>query len=106
MSTSRGQAQVSFDRSTMSLDALQRAAYALADVMTVDIAATGDTYVCTLYPRESAADLAGLAHRIRTEAIDQALRLRIAEQTESVRNLIFALAFSQTGLADEEPTQT
>lgn len=105
MSTDDEQIQVSFDRSTMSLDALQRGAYALADTMTVDIATAGDRYVCTLYPREPAVDPVELAHRIRTEAIDQTLRLRIGEQTEPVRNLIFALAFSQTGLVDEEPTQ-
>ena len=43
-----------------------------------------------------------LRHRIRSEVIDQTLRLRIARETEPVRNLIFALAFSQTGLADAE----
>jgi His-Xaa-Ser system protein HxsD len=105
MSTDTGQIQVSFDQSTMSLDALQRAAYALASIMTIDITAVGDRYVCTLYPRERAVDPAEMTHRMRTEAIDQTLRLRIGEQTESVRNLVFALAFSQTGLAEEEPAQ-
>jgi His-Xaa-Ser system protein HxsD len=93
---------VSFDRVTVDLDALQRAAYAVADLMTVDIAVSGDRYMCTLFPRDSAADAGSLAHRIRSEVIDQALRLRIAAQTEPLRNLIFAVAFSQTGLADAE----
>jgi His-Xaa-Ser system protein HxsD len=94
--------EVTFARVTTELDALQRAAYAVADVMTVDITAAGDRYVCTLYPRNPGADPSMLAHRIRAEVIDQALRLRIAAQTEPLRNLIFALAFSQTGLADAE----
>jgi His-Xaa-Ser system protein HxsD len=97
-------AEIAFAKVTTELDALQRAAYAVADVMTVDIAAAGDRYVCTLYPRNPGADLGLLVHRIRAEVIDQALRLRIAAQTEPLRNLIFALAFSRTGLAEaEEP---
>lgn len=100
-----GQVQVSFDQCTMSLDALQRAAYALADIMTVDITAVGDRYLCTLYPRQRRGDPAELPHRFRNEAIDQTLRLRIGEQTEPLRNLIFALAFSRTGLSEDGPAQ-
>jgi His-Xaa-Ser system protein HxsD len=98
-------AQVSFDRATTELDALQRAAYATADLMTVTITASDDNYVCELFPRSPGADLAGLAHRMRSEVIDQVLRLRIAKETEPLRNLIFALAFSQTGLAEAEAPQ-
>ncbi len=93
---------VTFDRATVQLDALQRAAYAMAAVATVDIKASGDDYVCTLFPRDIHMDPDDLAHRIRSEVIDQTLRLRIAQDTEPLRNLIFALAFSQTGLADAE----
>lgn len=96
--------EISFDRSTTELDALQQAAYAVADLMTVDIRASGTEYVCALFPRR--AGLAGdeLRHRIRAEVIDQALRLRIAKETEPIRNLIFALAFSETGLAGSGET--
>lgn len=89
---------VTFDDATVELDALQRATYALADLMTVDIARTGGTFVCTLHARNRTDDESELAHRLRAEVIDQTLRLRIADQTEPLRNLIFALAFSQTGL--------
>jgi His-Xaa-Ser system protein HxsD len=97
--------EVSFDRETTQLDALHRAAYATADLMTVDITASDDRYVCKLFPRASGADLELLAHRMRSEVIDQTLRLRIAKETEPLRNLIFALAFSQTGLAEAEAPQ-
>jgi His-Xaa-Ser system protein HxsD len=93
-------AEISFDRSITELDALQRAVYAVADLMTVDIRASGTDYVCTLFPRRAGLDEDVLKHRIRAEVIDQALRLRIARETEPIRNLIFALAFSETGLAD------
>ena len=92
--------EIRFDKTTTELDALQRAAYAVADLMTVDIRASGTDYICTLFPRRTGLDEDTLKHRIRAEVIDQALRLRIAKETEPVRNLIFALAFSETGLAD------
>jgi hypothetical protein len=41
------------------------------------------------------------------EVNDQILRMRIAKETEPLRNLVFALAFSQTGLVEgdaEGPT--
>lgn len=93
--------KISFDRSITELDALQRAAYAVADLMTVDISTSGTDYICTLFPRRSGLDADTLKHGIRTEVIDQTLRLRIAKETEPIRNLIFALAFSETGLADD-----
>jgi His-Xaa-Ser system protein HxsD len=95
---------VTFDQAAVQLDALQRAVYALADVMTVDIAVSGGRFVCTLYGRNRADDEDDLAHRLRAEVIDQTLRLRIADRTEPLRNLIFALAFSRTGLGDAEET--
>jgi len=92
--------EISFDGSTTELDALQRAVYAVADLMTVDIRASGTDYICALFPRRSGLDQDTLKHRIRAEVTDQSLRLRIARETEPIRNLIFALAFSETGLAD------
>jgi His-Xaa-Ser system protein HxsD len=105
MAADTGTAVVTFDRATTELDAVHRAAYATADLMTVDITASGDRYVCQLFPRAPGADLEGLVHRMRSEVIDQTLRLRIAKETEPLRNLIFALAFSQTGLAEAEAPQ-
>jgi His-Xaa-Ser system protein HxsD len=96
--------EISFDRNTTELDALQRAAYAVADLMTVDIRASATDYICMLFPRRAGLDEAALKHRIRTEVIDQTLRLRIAKETEPIRNLIFAMAFSETGLAGGEQT--
>ena len=89
-----------FDQATVDLDALQRAVYAVAAEMTVDIRVCGADYVCTLFPRASDAADEELKHRFRAEVNDQVLRVRIAKQTEPLRNLVFALAFSQTGLAE------
>ena len=93
---------LAFDQATVGLDALQRSAYAMAAETTVDIRVDGADYVCTLFPRQP--NLAGddLKHRFRAEVNDQILRARIAKETEPLRNLVFALAFAQTGLADTE----
>jgi His-Xaa-Ser system protein HxsD len=95
-------ARVTFDQATVQLDALQRAAYALAALATVDIRSSAGEYICTLFARDAHTEPDLLVHRIRSEVIDQTLRMRIAQDTEPLRNLIFALAFSQTGLADPE----
>jgi His-Xaa-Ser system protein HxsD len=96
---SAGEMTLIFDQATVDLDALQRSAYAVAAAMTVDIRVSGADYVCTLFPRRPGADDEP-KHRFRMEVNDQILRSRIAKETEPLRNLVFALAFSQTGLAD------
>jgi His-Xaa-Ser system protein HxsD len=93
---------LTFDQITADLDALQRSAYAVAAEMTVDIRLAGDDFVCTLFPRGAELDSDELRHRFRAEVNDQILRIRIAKETEPLRNLVFALAFSQTGLAESE----
>src|SRR5579875_2141694 len=95
--------ELRFDQATVGLDALQRAAYALAAEMTVDIRVGGSDYVCTLFSRRPAVGGDELRHRFRAETNDQVLRVRIARETEPLRNLVFALAFSQTGLAESGP---
>jgi His-Xaa-Ser system protein HxsD len=91
-----------FDQATVGLDALQRSAYAMAAEMTVDIRVSGADHVCTLFPRKRDRIDEELRHRFRAEVNDQILRVRIAKETEQLRNLVFALAFSRTGLVEDE----
>lgn len=92
---------LTFDRTCTSIDALQRAVYAMADRVSANIATDEGTWVCELFPRGGDADGEELKHAFRTELNDQELRLRIGAQTEGVRNLIFSLAFSRTGLVED-----
>jgi His-Xaa-Ser system protein HxsD len=92
-----GEITLIFDQATVDLDALQRSAYAVAADMTVDIRLSGMDYMCTLFGRHPGTD-DQLKHRFRAEVNDQILRTRIAKETEPLRNLVFALAFSRTGL--------
>jgi His-Xaa-Ser system protein HxsD len=98
--TGAGEITLAFDQATVDLDALQRSAYAVAAEMTVDIRVSGADYACTLFPRDRHPNDDDLKHRFRAEVNDQILRVRIAKETEPLRNLVFALAFSQTGLIE------
>jgi His-Xaa-Ser system protein HxsD len=98
---SAGEVTLIFDQAAVDLDALQRSAYAVAANMTVDIRLSGMDYVCTLFARHPGAE-DQLKHQFRAEVNDQILRARIAKETEPLRNLVFALAFSQTGLVSAE----
>jgi His-Xaa-Ser system protein HxsD len=93
-----------FDQATVDLDALQRSTYALAAELTADIRVHGEDYVCTLYRRRQDLTDDELKHRFRAEVNDQVLRARIARETEPLRNLVFALAFSKTGLSEAGET--
>ena len=95
---------LAFDRATVELDALQRSVYALAAEVTADIRVSGTAFVCTLFPRRPDVLADELKHRFRAEVNDQSLRVRIARETEPIRNLVFALAFSRTGLVETEET--
>lgn len=89
-----------WDKTTVALEAIERALYALADQVTGTITDTRDSWSLTAHPRRATAEPDALAHRIRQEVNDQNLRVKIAERTDPVRNLVFALAFSRSGLVE------
>ena len=89
-----------WDRQTVMLEGLERALYVLADQLTATIEQRGGSWVTQLHPRGPHADRAALAHRLRQEVNDQVLRVRIAQRTDSLRSLVFALAFSRSGLVE------
>jgi His-Xaa-Ser system protein HxsD len=91
--------EMAWDKATTPLEAIERAVYALADRLTGTIADGGESWRLTAHTRGTASDDVALSHRLRQEVNDQTLRVRIAERTDPVRNLVFALAFSRTGLA-------
>lgn len=97
--------QLSWSKQTTPLEAIERALYALADQLTGVVSASADAWDAEVHPRSANADQAALAHRIRQEVNDHTLRLRIAERTDPIRNLVFAMAFSRSGLAAAEPAE-
>lgn len=98
-SVAAGTVTLEFDSEVASIDAIQRAAYRLSDRLSVDIR-TGDPIVCTIHVGDD-ENANELAVQLRNEVLDQVLRERIRVETEATRNLVLALAFSQTGLVSD-----
>ena len=94
--------ELEFDSALHSADAIQRAAYRFCDRVSLELRQRDGCFVCvlTLLGEPETDDL--VIADFRTEVLDQVLRGRIREQTEPVRNLILALAFSNTHLQEEE----
>lgn len=96
---------LSWDKVTTPLEGIERALYALADQVTGSVTAADGSWHAEIHPRSSSADASTVAHRVRQEVNDQTLRLRIAERTDPIRNLVFAIAFSRSGLASGTSTE-
>jgi His-Xaa-Ser system protein HxsD len=89
---------VDFDSSIQSLGALDAAAYRLIGTATCQIDRAGDRYLCRLVSsanpqKRSVLRPDELKERFRNLVADENLRLRVAEKTEGLRNVILALAF-------------
>lgn len=89
---------VSFDPAAYSLDTIQRAAYRYIDKFSVSFNVREASIECTVHFDEGVGHHDALIQDFRKEVLDQHLRTRIANETESIRHLILAHAFSRTGL--------
>lgn len=93
-----------FDSSAFSLPAVQKACYRFTDVASFEVRleTTGiDSKILVVMTALGSKSEVGLEHLkklIRNEALDQQLREQISAETQGVRNLILAHAFSKTGL--------
>lgn len=76
-----------------SADALQRSLYRIADEGTWDVVRDGDSWVVTIKSRPG-ADLQKLEATFKQHVVDYGLRERIRKETEQVRALLLAHAFS------------
>jgi His-Xaa-Ser system protein HxsD len=93
---------LTFDRSAYSADAIQRAAYVFGDRLSIDLQVKDTIYECVLHLETDEADAAeAIVSEFRKEVLDHVLRERIRNETEEVRNLILAHAFSNTGLVGD-----
>jgi His-Xaa-Ser system protein HxsD len=96
--------RVTFDARVYALPVIKKAAYRLLRSFDTEITQEGDTWICALrFAGPTSADAVEGAERdLRAEVLDQDLRGSIARETEPVRNAILALAFSRTGLQENE----
>jgi len=95
---------VEFDSKAFSLLAVQKACHRFSNLASFEVQVRSrdgqDFILVTALPlaAKSESGLEHLAKQLRNEALDQQLREQIRVQTEGVRNLILAHAFSKTGL--------
>jgi His-Xaa-Ser system protein HxsD len=99
---------VDFDSGTQSLSALEAAAYRLIGSATCRIERIVDRFVCHLSARSNLSrgeqlDADSLRVKFMYLVTDENLRLRIAEKTEGVRNVILALAFGSLAASQKDP---
>jgi len=94
--------EIAFDSNAHSADAIQRAAYRFSDRLALDLRSSEGSFNCTLHIADQAdTDVDSLIADFRCEVLDQVLRERIRAETEDVRNVVLAFAFSNTGLSQE-----
>lgn len=89
---------LALDSGVYPLETVQKAAYRFIDRLTILISRDGDKLICQIDPVRPTASLEPLLQDFKRELLDQQLRQHIKTETESVRNLILAYAFSRSGL--------
>ena len=90
-----------FDKGSYTVDAVQRAAYRFSDRLSSAVVEEADAIACTLYVAAD-SDVDAVVADFRNEVLDQVLRERVRAETEGVRNVVLALAFSKTGVTNDE----
>jgi His-Xaa-Ser system protein HxsD len=94
--------ELTFEASYYSADAIQRAIYKFSDRLSCDLISDEQEFRCILHLTATTEDeIEAALSDFRNEALDQTLRERIRVETQEVRNLVLALAFSNTGLVDQ-----
>jgi His-Xaa-Ser system protein HxsD len=95
---------ISFDSAVYSLDAVKAACYRFLDRFAAEIELHERKILCHLTFDESISEASVSANleNLKKEVLDQDLRIRLKAETEPVRNLILAHAFSKTGLIADE----
>lgn len=96
--------KITYDNNFYDVVAIQKAAYRLSHVFTIDISILEGKINCLLKPNIMASE-AGFNQGIeefKKDVLDQQLRLKLKAETEPIRNLILGIAFSNTGLQGDE----
>jgi His-Xaa-Ser system protein HxsD len=96
--------KLEFDIQVYSIEAAQKAAYRLLNYFTIDIQPKADQIICTLSSNQGITkegfDFA--IQEFKKNILDEELRLKIRKETEPIRNLVLGVAFSRTGLQQDE----
>jgi His-Xaa-Ser system protein HxsD len=98
------EAILNFPSSLYEAEAIQKSAYKLLNLFTIDLQSSSEVLNCKLTSNNGVSDelFAHAVEEFKKEVLDQQLRLKLKAETESVRNLILGIAFSNTGLQGSE----
>jgi len=104
MTDARKKITVKFDSRVLTLTAIKKAAYKYLDSFVCDIRILDNEMRCLLSFTTSISKetCAQLVDDFKKEVLDQDLREKLKAETEPVRNLILAHAFSRTGIVRNE----
>jgi len=91
-----------FDRNVYRLSAVKKAAYKYGGMFHVLIEETDGVVLASLRPVSCNTDPEQAAGMFCNEVLDQELREEIAAETNGIRDLLLAHAFSKTSLIDSE----
>ena len=98
---------LSLDTSIYSVEAIKKSAYKFADRASVIINPATESTVSVVFNfvgRHAQNDPEQVISDFCNELLDQDLREKITKETQPVRNLLLAQAFSRTSLADTDQT--
>jgi His-Xaa-Ser system protein HxsD len=90
--------QVEFSLTVYRLSAVQKAAYNYSGKFNCNIDQSDNTIKVFLLAKNATFDPDAAVADFCTEVLDQHLREIVAEETEGIRNLLLAQAFSRTSL--------
>jgi His-Xaa-Ser system protein HxsD len=91
--------KLKLDDKIYSLEAAQKASYRFIDRLTILISTSKGSLLCEINPvKGTESSLEENLENFKRELLDQQLRKQIKEETEPVRNLILAYAFSRSTL--------
>jgi His-Xaa-Ser system protein HxsD len=95
---------VIFDDTVYGITAVKKAVYKFINVFSAEISKEGPIIKCALRfdSDRSAESIESVIADFRKEVLDQDLRENLKRETENVRNLILAHAFSKTGIIKDE----
>lgn len=91
-------AVVRFQQSVYGIDPILKAAHRFTDRCHVHAEQSDGMTIVRLTARTALANLRHLAGEFANEVLDQRLRATLAEQTEPIRRLLIAQAFSKVDL--------
>jgi His-Xaa-Ser system protein HxsD len=103
----RGSISVRIAHDLVSSEALLRACYWFSRDFVCDVRSDGADHIVRLETKGDSGDsLDGVQERFVTSALDFSLRERVNTKTASLRDLLLAKAFSESGVLEERPTGT